>query len=778
MMALLDEPCQSEMYLLGQELPDLPQQSIESYDFQIVQPALRFVLPDLSITRIPQNDHQEHEQLFQHAVDATVRYLANAMRWNIKYGILTFVFPYITPIQNPIGRLLPRYDLCNPVYFVEELNRRLARELVVYQNTYLFDLNEVYATFGKRLVQDDIFLALNHAGLFSDFDYQHDQGRLEKAKKASEIFDADIWSIFIAAWQEITSMYKTVVRIDAVKMVSIDLDDTLWRGVMADTEQYNSMKSEGWPKGFWEALLILKRRGILLTIISKNEEKFVAQIWERIFHNELRLDDFVVRRINWKPKSENMQDILQLLNLRPENVVYVDDNPVERAAMETAFPDIRVLGGTPLTWRRILLWSPETQVPFITDESVARSQMVIAQVSRDEDRKTKTSTDFLSSLCVRVKIFEIEGVTHPRFSRALELLNKTNQYNTTGKRWTLGECVAAFDAGSTFFVWEVADKFTNYGLVGVAIVSEAGILQLVMSCRVMGLETELAAIAHIVELFCLAGAETISAQLVQSEKNLPCHDVFARCGFLPFDAGWRRGVSQLLSYPQHITLPNTELPTNAQRPANANKIFCSRLFTEMSRRNGIIAPYAVTSNFQLAAGTFTAGFDKEVAPTKTIFLHANTSIEHDHGIKLLHEVIFGLKEGNETDYVRNGWASPEPNDRWAIGKSSEMEFPCPPATDVLLELEIWPFIRLPEIPSQHLSVQVNGMPIGDLLIVKNSRETLRIPAAAFLGHEAFKLQFFHPNSAIPAQFGQSNDMRCIGVCFRRLRLFSVPYVGL
>src|SRR5437762_11667216 len=122
--------------------------------------------------------------------------------------------------------------------------------------------------------------------------------------------------------------------------------------------------------------MFLKQRGVLLGIVSKNDEDRARAIWQRIYGNLIRLEDFAVRKIKWQPKADNIEAILEEANLLPKSVVFVDDNPVERAAVKAAFPDIAGLGRNPYLWRRILLWAPETQVAAITTASAARTELV------------------------------------------------------------------------------------------------------------------------------------------------------------------------------------------------------------------------------------------------------------------------------------------------------------------------------------------------------------------------------------------------------------------
>jgi len=242
------------------------------------------------------------------------------------------------------------------------------------------------------------------------------------------------------------------------------------------------------------------------------------------------------------------------VNLLPRNVVYIDDNPVERAAILAAYPEIRVLGGTPLTWRRVLLWSAETQVPAITAESAARTDMVRAQVTRETQRQAMSRADFLASLNVRMQFFRIGTIEDPSFPRVLELINKTNQFNTTGTRWTRADCQAALAAGQAVYAFDVADTYTEYGLVGVLVVEGACIRQFVMSCRVMGLGVEAAAVARVGQILHRNGNWPVQAVIIETERNLPCRDVYQRCGFVLQAGLWQCALAGPPAIPAHIAL--------------------------------------------------------------------------------------------------------------------------------------------------------------------------------------------------------------------------------
>ena len=212
-----------------------------------------------------------------------------------------------------------------------------------------------------------------------------------------------------------------------------------------------------------------------------------------------------------------------------------------------------MLGPNPYLWRRILLWAPETQVAAITAESAARTEMVQKQVERETQRKRLSREDFLASLAVRASLGEIASTIDARFARAIELINKTNQFNTTGKRWTQQEFAAFFRDDGRCFVLDVTDRFTAYGIVGVLLVAGNEIAQFVMSCRVVGMDIEIAAVAGVLQAMTARGTREIRASLVHTSANLLCRDLWERCGFSRAGAEQhQRSADPPLAVPAHI----------------------------------------------------------------------------------------------------------------------------------------------------------------------------------------------------------------------------------
>jgi FkbH-like protein len=241
------------------------------------------------------------------------------------------------------------------------------------------------------------------------------------------------------------------------------------------------------------------------------------------------------------------------VNVLPQNVVFIDDNPAERAAVQARFPDMRVLGSQLYHIRRILLWSAETQVPFVTSESARRTEMIQGQKERETARKQLSREDFLRSLQLKVAMRKVASAGDPLFPRAFELLNKTNQFNTTGRRWAHDECARFLSEGVVFHAFEVQDRYSQYGIVGVVVVAGAVVEQFVMSCRVLGMDVEIAVLARLWAESRERGAGSMTANAVETKFNFPCRDLFERCGWRRVDGVWTTAEDTIAQPPAHVT---------------------------------------------------------------------------------------------------------------------------------------------------------------------------------------------------------------------------------
>ncbi|MBB3387000.1 MULTISPECIES: HAD-IIIC family phosphatase [unclassified Rhizobium] len=530
----------------GVDESNLPRPASE-YDFQFIYLPLRTVVPETMLANISHESEEPFIAKFEEAKNRLLQTLNGALKYTENSNLLTFVSEFLAPQQSLFGRLLPRHDFRNPTYFVEQLNKVLHEIAAERANTHVVQTDSIASTFGKKFIQEDLVWPWSHASYANDWDSVHDTKRIAVPTKLSDLYPFNTQDFILAIWSEIDAMYRTIRQQDSVKLVIVDLDDTVWRGVVAE-EGIHPYILEGWPLGMIETLKYLKHRGIVLAIVSKNEEARITELWPDILGGRLALDDFAIRKINWRPKAENIQEILTYTNLLPKNVLFIDDNPVERQSVQAAFPTIRTLGEELYAIRRILLWAPELQVPYISQESSRRTQMIQDQVKRETAKSGMNREDFLASLGVKVAIREITDISHASFPRAFELLNKSNQFNTTGKRWSIEECSRAFADGWKFSTFEVQDNYSSYGLVGVAILNGSYLDQFVMSCRVVGLGVESAVIR-----FLYHHGDLKSGRIVETEANLIVRDLFQKCGFYYDGVHWVTDGDFPESY-THVTI--------------------------------------------------------------------------------------------------------------------------------------------------------------------------------------------------------------------------------
>jgi FkbH-like protein len=531
---------------VGAALPDQPPLPIDEYDFQFIQLPLRDIITDKIIDFKKYLDPEARSAMFENAFASLKFRLEGALKYSRDRNVLTFVSNFPTP-QVPVVASLDRAGSDQDLgTLVRKLNEYIVDLISTYTNVYLFDYDTMANSLGKRFFHDDVMASYSHffflhpshrdADVHPSFNAPAG-GRIDPLPLMEDVYPSRVDELFEAIWRYWENLYRTVHQIDSVKLVIFDLDDTMWRGQIA--EHYGNEGKwpvfVGWPLGIWEAINHLRARGILTAICSKNDAGLVEARWDRAVTSRwVTLDDFTFREINWNPKAQNIAKIIKQASLTPKSVVFVDDNPVERESVAAALPGIRVIGSNPFVVRRILLWSSETQVARLSSESVNRDAMMRKQQLREAERVSMSREEFLRGLNCSIRLSRLSSTSSSDFPRSLELLNKTNQFNTTGERWSEAQIAGFFAEGGCFYVFSVEDKFTQYGLVGVILYKSGGFRQFAMSCRVLGLDIEASVISEIIrreEADHLS--PNFSALVLVTEANMVCRDVYVRSGFVP-----------------------------------------------------------------------------------------------------------------------------------------------------------------------------------------------------------------------------------------------------
>jgi len=470
---------------------------------------------------------------------------------------------FFEPSFNYLGDLIDPYSPTSPGYLVREINRLLSDAVRKTNNAYFLDSNEILNFIGRRHLQDDVLASSSHASFINDWDFKLDSSRLNAPKALVNISTYEVASreYTLALLSRVEAIVKIVGQRNPVKLIIVDLDDTMWRGVAAEEESLSlHQRIEGWPIGLAEALMFFKKRGGLLAICSKNEEAPTVERFNAIWRGAITLDDFACVRINWKPKSQNILEIIKQVNLLPGNCVFIDDNDRELSEVKAAIPDIRCLGGNHYDWRRIILRSAETQVPIVTEESSRRTELVraISQREASSDAADGVSREaWLASLQLRQSVFLIKTPKSRHFDRAFELINKTNQFNTTGKRWERSEFEKFISKGGYCIVSSLRDKLIDNGIISVCLIKCENIVQVVLSCRVFGLGAEMV-VGAIATRLALKSHPQIRADLVDTGKNATCHDYFKQIGFSQTTSGLCSSAANDL--PSHIQIENLGAP--------------------------------------------------------------------------------------------------------------------------------------------------------------------------------------------------------------------------
>jgi FkbH-like protein len=339
----------------------------------------------------------------------------------------------------------------------------------------------------------------------------------------------------------------TVIGIDQKKCVIVDLDGVLWPGVLAETGAPFAWDPEisglysyiGLFFGIHEALKSLKRRGIILAAVSKNDEATVRELWRYPSHYPhdrlLTPDDFVTWRVNWN----DIQSIAAELGLATNTFAFIDDHPIERERVRQMMPEIAVWGEDLFSLRRILLTEPRLQQPHVTQESGARTELVKAQLGRAQARDASQSeNDFLASLKIEYEVERL--VTATSIDRVHELFERTTQFNTTGRKFSTAELTLALaHADTMIFTMKVRDRFGDHGLVGAAVIMNGEIIGFALSCRVIGLGVEQKFLDSILAETGLAYNE-ITARIVETSRNIPARNLYRDRGFTTHGDGlWK-----------------------------------------------------------------------------------------------------------------------------------------------------------------------------------------------------------------------------------------------
>lgn len=324
------------------------------------------------------------------------------------------------------------------------------------------------------------------------------------------------------------------------KVLILDLDNTLWGGVVADDGLEGieigdtSARGEAF-KAFQKYIASLKQRGVLLAVCSKNDFAKAAEPFEKHPEMVLRMADIVSFKANWEPKSENIRRMGPELNLGLDSFVFVDDNPAEIEIVRQFVPEVTtiLLGPDPSEYVAQLqdcrLFEPGT----ITAEDVERTNQYRAEAERKVLESSVTDMDsYLTSLAMEGQISEFTAVDAPRLS---QLINKSNQFNLTTRRRSEAEVLAVMgDPAYIGFSVRLKDRFGDHGLISIVVGQKAGETMIIdtwlMSCRVLKRQVEEEVLNELVRLARTHGCRRLEGIYLPTAKNDMVRDFYGRMG--------------------------------------------------------------------------------------------------------------------------------------------------------------------------------------------------------------------------------------------------------
>ena len=322
------------------------------------------------------------------------------------------------------------------------------------------------------------------------------------------------------------------------KIIALDLDNTLWGGVIGEDGvegiELSDHKEGQRVYDFQRQLLEMKKRGIVLGVVSKNNEADAEAAIRNHPAMLLRDDEFVNRKINWENKAVNLKAMEGELNLTEAGFIFIDDNPVERETVKGECPDM-LIPDFPTDTTELLefaegIWFDLCRPLRVLGEDLKKTQMYQNEAKRKQEMSESLNLDdYIAKLEM---VVDIHKMRDSELERVVQLINKTNQFNVTTKRYTQAEVedIAANPDNAIYVVYS-SDKYGDSGLISVIILIgldvEVRIDTFLMSCRVMGRKLE----DVIFDELAAKYQKKMIGEFLPTTKNAPVRDLFDRLGF-------------------------------------------------------------------------------------------------------------------------------------------------------------------------------------------------------------------------------------------------------
>lgn len=450
---------------------------------------------------------------FADSIIQTIKKYWDTLETNTKASIIQFNFFYYN------DSVMGSYALREPSSFpfqLQKLNYLLSQAASEYKGVFLVDVHDIECTYGKSFSCDSKLYYI-----------------------AKMPFSLEALPYLAKRTIDVIIAMRGAVK----KCVILDLDNTLWGGVIGDDGLEGIEIGElGTGHAFTDFqcwLKELKRRGILLAVCSKNEENTAKIPFEKHPDMVLHLDDFVMFVANWEDKASNIIRIQQTLNIGMDSIVFIDDNPFEREQVRAMIPSITVpdIPQDPALYLDFLKTSNLFETVSFSNADAKRTAQYQEEASRNTMMSVYGSYDeYLGAL-------EMQAVAAPfdsfNFPRIAQLTQRSNQFNLRTIRYTEKqvEDIATADDHITRY-YTLKDKFGDYGLISVVILDKRAdgdlfISEWLMSCRVLKRGMEEFIINDILSLAKENGSKQVIGEYIKTPKNAMVEDIYKRMGFEP-----------------------------------------------------------------------------------------------------------------------------------------------------------------------------------------------------------------------------------------------------
>jgi len=447
------------------------------------------------------------------ADDMMQRIISYWDRINLMHKCNILQFNFVEIDDRAYGNYSAKLDV-SFIWQVRKLNYLLQENAAKYSNVYLIDLASIQNRFGRNnTINDEIYFTSKITLNLETVPYV-----------AKNVIDV------------IGSMHGNVK-----KCIVLDLDNTLWGGVIGD-DGLGKIEIGELGRGhaftnFQRWLKQLKERGILLAICSKNDEVNAREPFEKHPEMVLKLDDISIFVANWEDKVQNIRNIQRSINLGMDSLVFIDDNPFERNLVKTMIPAITVpeMPEDPAQYVNYLQSLNLFETILYSQEDSVRTEQYKSEFER---QRLQTQFDSIDGY---LKSLEMVGEAKPfdelHFSRIAQLAQRSNQFNLRTIRYTESDIkiIAESDYYLTRY-YTLKDKFGDHGLVSVLILKKESeqilfIDTWLMSCRVLKRGMEEFIINHMVAIAKGMGVKRIIGEYIPTSKNAMVRDIYDKMGF-------------------------------------------------------------------------------------------------------------------------------------------------------------------------------------------------------------------------------------------------------